>query len=323
MQQLRYHTGSSSFTIVSTHLQRQLPMILRLSRRSVALGLATLTILTSGAAACRRKEPPAPPLATPTVRLSHDKAPLGSPIDITYKFVVANDARFAEDYRVMVHVVDADEELIFAFDHNPPVPTTQWKPGQTIEYTRTVFIPIYPYVGEASIRLGLHSTTNQKRLPLGGEDAGQNAYKVARIQLQPQTENVFTVFKEGWHPAEVAEHNATVEWQWTKKEATLSFKNPKKDSLFYLDLDNPGSVFNEAQQVQVSLGGQVVDEFTLKPKEPELRKIPLRAAQLGAGDVSEIVITVDKTYVPAVVNSSSKDPRELGVRVFHAFVDPR
>lgn len=298
-------------------------MILRLSRRSVALGLATLTILTSGAAACRRKEPPAPPLATPTVRLSHDKAPLGSPIDITYKFVVANDARFAEDYRVMVHVVDADEELIFAFDHNPPVPTTQWKPGQTIEYTRTVFIPIYPYVGEASIRLGLHSTTNQKRLPLGGEDAGQNAYKVARIQLQPQTENVFTVFKEGWHPAEVAEHNATVEWQWTKKEATLSFKNPKKDSLFYLDLDNPGSVFNEAQQVQVSLGGQVVDEFTLKPKEPELRKIPLRAAQLGAGDVSEIVITVDKTYVPAVVNSSSKDPRELGVRVFHAFVDPR
>ena len=291
--------------------------------RWVVLGLAALVLATSAVTACRRKEPPAPPVATPSLTLSHDKAPLGSPIDIHYKFVVANDAHFAEDYRVMVHVVDADEQLIFAFDHSPPVPLTQWKPGQTVEYTKTVFIPIYPYVGEASIQMGLYSTTSQKRLPLAGEDTGQRAYKVARIQLQPQTENVFTVFKDGWHPAEVAEHNATVEWQWTKKDATLSFKNPKKDCLFYLDVDNPGSVFNEAQQVQVSLGGQVVDQFTLEPKQPELRKIALKAAQLGSGDVVELVISVDKTYVPAVITTSSKDPRELGVRVFHAFVDPR
>ena len=292
-------------------------------RRSIVLGVAALVATTSALTACRRKDAPAPPVATPSLTLSHEKAPLGSPIDIHYKFVVANDAHFAEDYRVMVHVVDADEQLIFAFDHAAPVPPTQWKPGQTVEYTKTVFIPIYPYVGEASIQLGLYSTTSQKRLPLAGEDAGQRAYKVARIQLQPQTENVFTVFKEGWHPAEVAEHNATVEWQWTKKAATVTFKNPKKDSVFYFDVDNPGSVFNEPQQVRITMADQVVDEFTLKPKQPELRKVPLKADQLGTGDVSELVVTVDKTYVPAVVNSSSKDPRELGVRVFHAFVDPR
>ncbi len=291
--------------------------------RSAALGFAVIAISTSILSTCRRKEVPAPPVATPSVTLSHDKAPLGSPIDITYKFVVANDAHFPEDYRVLVHVVDADEEMIFAFDHNPPTPTSQWKPGQAIEYTKTVFIPIYPYIGEASIQVGLHSTVNQKRLPLAGEDAGQRAYKVARIQLQPQTENVFAVFKEGWHPAEVADHNPTVEWQWTKKDATLSFKNPKRDALFYFDVDNPGSVFDQPQQVKVSLGEQVVDEFTLMPKRPELRKIPLKAAQLGTGDVAELSITVDKTYVPAIVSSGSKDPRELGVRVFHAFVDPR
>jgi hypothetical protein len=292
--------------------------------RAVVFGAAMLAAAAfTGSAACRRKEAPAPPLATPSVTLSHDKAPLGSPLDIHYKFVVANDAKFAEDYRVLVHVVDADEQLIFAFDHNPPIPTTQWKPGQTVEYMKTVFIPIYPYVGEASIQIGMHSTINQKRVPLAGEDTGQRAYKVARIQLQPQTENVFTVFKEGWHPAEVAEHNATVEWQWTKKQAVLSFKNPKKDCIFYLDVDNPGSVFNEAQQVQVSLGGQVVDQFTLQPKQPELRKVALKAADLGSGDVAELVINVDKTYVPSVVSASFKDPRELGVRVFHAFVDAR
>jgi len=292
-------------------------------RARVVLGIAVLALAVATLSACRRKEAPAPPLATPSLTLSHDKAPLGSPIDIHYKFVVANDAKFPEDYRVMVHVVDADEELIFAFDHNPPVPTSQWKPGQTIEYTKTVFIPIYPYVGEASIQLGLHSTINQKRVPLAGEDVGQRAYKVARIQLQPQTENVFMVFKDGWHPAEVAEHNAMVEWQWTKKQATLSFKNPKKDCVLYLDVDNPGSVFNEAQQVQVHLGGTLVDEFTLQPKQPELRKVALKGEQLGTADVAELVISVDKTYVPSVINASSKDPRELGVRVFHAFLDPR
>jgi hypothetical protein len=298
-------------------------MILRPQVRTVVLGLVGAVALSTIVAGCKRKETPAPPVATPSLTLSHDKAPLGSPLDIHYKFVVAPDAHFAEDYRVMVHVVDADEELIFAFDHNPPVPTSQWKPGQTIEYSKTVFIPIYPYVGEASIQVGLHSTQTQKRLPLAGEDAGQRAYKVARVQLQPQTENVFTMFKDGWHPAEIADHNATVEWQWTKKQATLAFKNPKKDCLLYLDVDNPGSVFSEAQQVQISLGGKPIDQFTLHPKEPELRKIPITAAQLGNDDVVEVLIAVDKTYVPAVINASSKDPRELGVRVFHAFVDAR
>ena len=298
-------------------------MIQRIPRSSVVLGLAALVLVSSTLTACRRKEAPAPPMATPSITLSHDKTPLGSPIDITYKFVVASDEHFTEDLRAMVHVVDADEELIFTFDHNPPIPTTQWKPGQTVEYTKTVFIPIYPYVGVATIQLGLHSTSTQKRVALAGEDAGQHAYKVGRIQLQPQTENVFTVFKEGWHPGEIAEHDATVEWQWTKKDATLSFKNPKKDSVFYLDVDNPGSVFNEPQQVTITLGGQIVDEFTLKPKQPELRKILLKAAQLGTGDVAELVISVDKTYVPAVLVPGNKDPRELGVRVFHAYVDAR
>ena len=263
-------------------------------------------------------------MATPSVTLNHDKVPLSSPLDITYKFVVATDAHFDQDYRVLVHVVDVDDELIWDDDHNAPIPTSQWKPGQTIEYTRTVFVPIYPYVGEASIQVGLYSTANQKRLPLTGEDAGQRAYKVSKLQLQPQTENVFTVFKDGWHPAEVAEHNARIEWQWTKKEATLAFRNPKKDCVFYLDVDNPGSVYNEGQQVQILLGSDVVEAFTIQPRQPQLRKIALKAAQLGTADTTELRIAVDKTYVPALLTAStSKDPRELGVRVFHAFVDPR
>jgi hypothetical protein len=273
--------------------------------------------------ACKRKNPAESPVASVTVAVNRDRAPLGSPIDLTYRFSVAPGARFTEDYRVMVHVVDSDEQMMFAFDHAPAVPTSQWKPGHIVEYTRTEFLPLFPYVGEASIQVGLYSTTTQKRLPLAGEHVGQRAYKVARLQLQPQTENVYTVFKEGWHPAEVAEHNALVQWQWTKKQATLAFRNPKRDSTFYLDVDSPGGVFNETQEVRVLLGNQPVDEFTLGPKQQLLRRIRLTTARLGAANIVELHIDVDKTFVPALVAASnSKDPRELGVRVFHAFVQP-
>jgi hypothetical protein len=296
-------------------------MVLRVACR---FGLVAVLVAAATAAGCRRKEPPAPPVATGTVHLNHDKAPLGSPIDLTYKFVVANDAHFSEDLTVMVHVVDTDNELLFTFDHQPPVPTSQWKPGQTVEYTRTEFVPVYPYVGEAVIQLGLYSTKDQKRQPLAGDDSGQRAYKAATFTLQPQTENVFVVYKDGWHPAEVAEHNAAVEWQWTKRTGTLAFKNPKRDCMFLLDVDHPANVFPDAQQVDVTLNGERVDQFPLRAGERLLKKIPLKAAQFGPNETVEMQISVDKTYVPALLNvANNKDPRELGVRVFHAYVDPR
>jgi hypothetical protein len=297
-------------------------MIVSFSRRLV-LGVALVSSVCVPLAACTGKETPAPAVAKPTVTLNRDKAPLGGPIEMTFKFSVAPDAQFAEDFRVMVHVVDTDEQMIFALDHNPPIPTSQWKPGQTIEYTRTEFVPIYPYVGDVSVQLGLYSLTTQQRLPLAGDEAGQRAYRVARFQLQPQTDSVYTVFKEGWHPAESAEQNTRVEWQWTRKTATMAFKNPKRDSTFYLDVDNPGGVFEEPQQVQVSIGGKAVGRFTVTPKQQALHKIPLKADQMGTVDMVELQIDVDKSFVPALLAASgSKDPRELGIRVFHAFVQP-
>ena len=50
----------------------------------------------------------------------------------------------------------------------------------------------------------------------------------------------------------------------------------------------------------------------------------ISAAQLGTKDVVDIKIAVDKTFVPAVItNGASRDPRELGVRVFHAYIQPK
>ena len=219
--------------------------------------------------------------------------------------------------------MDSDDELMWTDDHNPPKPTTQWKPGETIEYKRTMFAPIYRYVGQASVRIGLYSPKTSKRLPLAGESNGQLEYKAASIQLLPHSENVFLLFKDGWHPAETAANNSAVEWQWTKKSATITFRNPKKPSTFYLHADNPGA-YAEPQVVTLKVNGQQVETIPVTPHVEFVHKTPLTLAQLGSGDMVEVTLDVDKTWIPSQVpGSGSHDPRELGLRVFHAFVEPQ
>lgn len=296
--------------------------MIRVRAQVLVAGVLVLVSAVVGAA-CRKKEPAAPPVATPKVTLSHDRVVAGSALEITYRFEVAADAHFTEDYRVFAHVVDTDGEQMWNDDHDPPTPTSQWKAGQTVEYTRTLFVPIFPYVGEAAIQLGLHSLKNKPRLPLNGENAGQRAYRVARLQLLPQTESLFTVFKEGWHPSEAGTQGGAVEWQWTRKRGTIAFKNPKSNARLYLDLDSPMASLHPAQQVQIFLGGQILEQFTLNPDDRQLRKIALPSGQMGNGELAELQIAVDPTFVPGVVSpGTSKDPRELGVRIFHAYIDP-
>lgn len=287
-------------------------------------GLALmLALIGSVASGCSSKQSSEPPLATPSFVPSKTRAPLGSPIEVTYRFVVAANAKFAEDYRVFVHFLDSDDELMWSDDHNPPTPTTAWQPGQTIEYKRTLFVPVYPYIGETSIRLGLYSTAaGNKRVPLSGQDVGRLEYKVGSIELLPQSENIFVIYKEGWHQAEVAQDNPAIVWQWTKRAATLAFKNPKRDVWFYLNVDGRPDLLPGPQAVTVKVGDQVIDTFPLADREPVMRKVPITQAQLGAGDMVEMTIDAGQSFVPAQTPAAkSADHRELGLRVFHAFVE--
>ena len=295
------------------------------SRDPLRLSVVCLALVAGLAiAGCSKKKDTTPPVATPSLALSHDRAPAGSPLELTYKFVVPSDARFAEDYRVFVHVVDTDEEQMWTDDHNPPVPTSQWKPGQTIEYSRTIFVPVFPYVGDATIQMGLHSTKDQKRLTLTGEDVGQHAYRVAKLQLLPQTDNLYVVFKDGWHETEVAEEATGVEWQWSKRTATVAFRNPMRDAVFYLQCDQPVQGLGEPQHVELRIGDMVIDSFSLPSGQRELRKLDLTTAQMGTGETVEITVAVDKTFVPATITQlKSTDSRELGIRVFRAYVQAK
>jgi hypothetical protein len=283
--------------------------------RTSVISLSISLLLVS--AACGRKSEEQPPVATPSVTLNRDRAAIGSPLRITYRFE-PTDRKIDGDFWVFVHVLDEEGERMWGDDHQPPVPTSSWRPGQPVEYSRTVFVPNYPYIGPAEIRVGLYQPSTGERLPLAAREASRREYIVASVLIQPQSENIFLIYKDGWHPTETHPQDPTIEWQWTRKTATVSFRNPKKDSTLYLEYDARTDVFDPPQQVTVRIGEQVIGAFSADARNVKLVTMPVSAAQLGTGDVTELVLDVDRTFQPG-----SGDTRELGIRVFHAFIEPK
>jgi len=293
--------------------------------RSIRWLYVCVPVLVALAAACGRTQQAETPVATPTLTLARTDAAIGMPIEMTYRFVVAPNApRIAEDEVVFVHFLDTDGELMWTDDHQPPVPTTQWTPGRTIEYSRTMFLPKFPYTGETTVELGVYSPGSGARIPLAGETRGQRQYRVAKFTLHQQTDNLYVVFKEGWNETEVAQEQTGLEWQWSKKMATLAFRNPMRDVVLYLQCDQPVHELGEPQRVELRIGDTVIDSFTLAPGPRELRKVDLTAAQLGSGETVEVTVAVNKSFVPATITQlKSSDTRELGIRVFRAYVQPK
>ncbi len=290
-----------------------------------SLSLRGFLLLAALSGGCARLQDAESPVATPSVTLAQKDAAVGTPLEMNYQFVVAPNAPvFPDDYWVFVHFLDTDGELMWTDDHQPPMPTRQWKPGETIEYSRTMFVPKFPYVGETRIELGLFLPKTGGRLPMTGETKGQRSYQVATFTLRLQTDNLYVVFKEGWHETEVADEGSGIEWQWSKKNGTLTFRNPMRDVTFYFQCDQPVSALGDPQHVELRIGPTVIDSFTLAAGRRELRKTDVSKAQLGDSETVEITVAVDKTFVPAIMAQlKSSDPRELGIRVFRAYVQPR
>jgi hypothetical protein len=187
-----------------------------------------------------------------------------------------------------------------------------------------MFVPKFPYSGDTSVVIGIYSPKTGMRLPLSGQSAGQREYEAATFNLHPQADNLYVVFKDGWHETEAAEEQTGVEWQWSKKTAELAFRNPMRDALLYFLCDQPIREAGDSTHVELRIGDTVIDSFTLTAGQRELRKIDLAAAQLGTGETVDVTLAVDKTFVPATITQlKSTDPRELGIRVFRAYVQPK
>jgi hypothetical protein len=291
--------------------------------------LRTRAVLTIGtllaavtAISCARETETAPPVAVPAIALGNTRAIAGGPLTIAYTFTVPpGGAALPADAWVFVHMLDARKELLWTDDHAPATPTQGWRPGTTVSYTRTTFVPRSTPPGDVRIEIGLFTPKSGERLPLSGRDQGMRSYEVATFAVLPNTSNL-VVTGEGWHDPETGDGPGR-EWQWSRREGHISFRNPKRPVTVYLEVDQPVKAFPSSQTVEVRGPSGVLTTFEVPPGAPRLSRLPVSVDQLGTDEVVDLTIVPSGTFVPASVPSlKSADTRELGIRLLNAFVEP-
>ena len=273
--------------------------------------------------ACNRRKAAEVNPIVPSIKVNRVKAPLGSALEITYTWTVEPGAKkLDQNYWALVHFLDNHEVMLFSDDHQPEPSPSTWEPGKTYSYTRTRFVPVYPYVGEVEVRMGLYPHPGRGERPaLKGEDRGFREYKVATLELLPQTENIFLVYKEGWHNPETHPENPSVERTWTKKEALVSFKNPKKDVIVYLEGDTCVKCFTATPEMTVTVGNGVGLRFPIEGPQVYMKKIRVKAADLGTDEWVDLRLSMNESFVPKNLNPPlNNDDRELGFNVYHLTV---
>ena len=286
-------------------------------RTAAVVSLAALALLPG----CNRRKPAEVNDIAPKFEVNRARAPLGSAIEVTYTWQNGPSAKkLAQDHRAFVHFLDSHKVLLFDDDHVPVPPVTAWEPGKSYTYTRTKFIPIYPYVGDVDVRVGLQPVGRGERAALKGEDAGLHEYSVAKMELLPQTENIFLVYKEGWHNPESSAQNPSLERTWTKKDALVSFKNPKKDIIVYLEADTNSKAFDQPPVLTVAIGGKSGLVVPIENSEVFLKKIRVKAADLGDQEWVDLRLSMNQSFVPKAKGINATDDRELGLMVYHLYV---
>jgi len=286
-------------------------------RTAAVVSLAALALLP----ACNRRKPAEVNDIVPKFEVNRARAPLGSAIEVTYTWQnEASAKKLAQDHRAFVHFLDSHKVLLFDDDHTPVPPVTSWEPGKSYSYTRTKFIPIYPYVGDVDVRVGLQPSSRGERIALKGEDAGLHEYSVGKMELLPQTENIFLVYKEGWHNPESSAQNPSLERTWTKKDALVAFKNPKKDILVYLEADTNAKAFEAPPVLTLAVGGKTGVAVPIADSEVFMKKVRVKAADLGTEEWVDLRLSMNQSFVPKAKVAGSTDDRELGLMVYHLYV---
>jgi hypothetical protein len=271
--------------------------------------------------ACGPRQPKDLNDIVPTFSANRTQIPLKSAIEVTYSFECGPAMKkFSEDQRVFVHFVDRDGTLLFTDDHLPALPATTWEAGKKYTYSRTVFVPSYSYVGPVTVRLGLTALSGGRkpRVALKGQDAGLREYVVGKLEFLHETKNIYVVQKEGWHDPETDPGNPGLERVWTKKDALVSFQNPKKNVIVYLEANTSYKSFAKPPVLTLSIGKSGV-VIPIADSDIFLKKVRFPAADLGDGEWVDLHLSMNEAFCPKTLGFNS-DPRELGLMVSHLFV---
>lgn len=235
--------------------------------------------------------------------------------DVTYTWKTGDDfQKFDRDYNVFVHFWH-NENMILQDDYVPAPPTTTWEKGKTYTITRRIFIPKFidefdpQFKGEELLRLSVGIVNPFDRSGDASREVLSKKLKVG----PPPIGTPEVIYESGWYDLENDQNNALKHWRWTAKEAKCVIDNPRRDALLVI---RGGANITDVkdQKIIFKINGLALDEFT--PAEGLFEKsYKVQKEMLGDKDEFILSISVDKSFVPAKVLSTSKDERELGLQV--------
>ena len=289
-------------------------MLLKLPTAPTRL-LATTLAIAATLAACRNDPAPVSPAAQVVATPQRSSAAAGGPIEVEYTITKrAGGPNIPADAWLFVHMVDASGTLLWTDDHQPAAPSAG-AGDVSVVYRRTMFVPRTTPTGRMRIEAGLFSRDDGARIPTA---TGNPA--TASFDVEPDSDALFVVFGDGWHAAERVPQQQANEWRWSKGDARLSFRHPRRDAQLTMEVDQPVNAVG-VQTVELRAGSDLLATLTVEPGVRRIHTISLPDTRMGSGPMVELSLHVQPTFVPAhMPNLTSSDTRELGVRVFNVHV---
>lgn len=283
-------------------------------RMAVLLAVVTALLLPAG---CRKARSSMD--VRPEAHQLHGIIPATGPLEVTYVWKVSeNFTPVEKDFAVFVHFWGEDDELQWQDDHQPPVPTSRWQPGQTIEYTRIHFLPRNVPQEEITLTVGLYDAAGTgEKVRLEGRQTHRLEYEVCRFEVIPSDKLPEIVYEDGWYSREfIPGHPDGAIWRWSRREAFCKLENPRRAAALYLEAQAPLNLVGEPQMVTIEMGGEQLTSFEVSDTERFLRKFPVPDHILRDRQFVPLTIRVGKAVVPSEVDGSH-DERELGLQVFN------
>jgi hypothetical protein len=233
--------------------------------------------------------------------------------DVTYR--VRTDSSFTpitENDKVVSRFVHRGRPL-FRDEYEPPVPTSKWEPDKEYTFTRRIYIPAFIDEFDAKFR-GAERLELTVGLTSPSDMTGDSGLVLFRktLRVVPSADSPAVVYLGGWYGQETDPQDPGQRWRWTSKEARTAIDNPGREAL--LVLRGSAGLAAAGQKVTISIDGKPLEEFAPGSGEFE-RHYTVKKEWLGDKKDFELVIDVDKTFVPAKVTPGSGDKRELGIRI--------
>jgi hypothetical protein len=303
---------------MSSAMPRYIPLM-RLIRQPRPLGLLLLALLLC-VPGCREAGPQMD--VQVQVKMDSKTLPATGPVELTYVWTMAADAEpVSSDYLVFAHYWGTDGEIHWQDDHQPPIPTSQWKPGQTVEYTNIHFIPDTAPQGEITLRVGLYDQKGTGgKVILSGHPERKPDYEVMRFEVTPADQLPIIIYDQGWYDQEFEQGQpGGTSWRWCRQEAVCWIESPERPCALFLEIQAPARLLGAGQSVTLEL--EQIELATLQLDGPDrvIRRIPIPDQLRQDRDCVCLVLRTDKV-LQSQGTGNGTDDRELGLKVYRLAV---